>query len=169
VTADELRELRAAWIDHAGWYRNPRGKRACWLWQFDDRHYDCAGRLEGIHLLGRQRVRNRLYGVDPEIVELAEWDCRNSALGCTLHHRRFDNHATPGLLVPVYGLPKRTLEFITDYGLETDAEDKFTGSLELALGRPKSSSSVATVLDVAREQPGQIFAGQPSAVSLRAS
>lgn len=166
MSAEELRELRAAWIDHAGWYRNGRGKRACWLWQFDDRHFDCAGRLEGIHLIGRQRLRNRLYGVDPEIVTLAEWDPRNAALGCTRHHRRFDSHATPPLRVPVHALRREALDFIADWGLETDAEAKFTGNLDLALAMPRASDPCSTVPDVARVQPGLISAGQPSAVSL---
>lgn len=180
MTADDLRELRAAWIDHAGWYRNARGKRACWLWQFDDRHFDCAGRLEGIHLIGRQRLRERLWGVMPwdelvitaelarEIIVNAEWDPRNAALGCTLHHRRFDSHATPPLRVPIHALRREALDFIADYGLESDAEAKFTGNLNLALAFPKSSDSGAMVSGVARVQPGQISAGQPSAVSLLA-
>lgn len=129
----DLRDLQLAFHDHAGWYRNARGKRACWLWQYDDRHAFCEGRLEAIHLIGRQRVRNRLFGVDPEIVEQAEWDPRNAALGCTLHHRRFDSHATPPLRVPVHALRRQAFEFITDHGLETDAEAKFTGQLGLAV------------------------------------
>jgi hypothetical protein len=165
----DLRDLQLAFHDHAAWYRNPRGKRACWLWQFDDRHHACAGRLEAIHLIGRQRVRNRLFGVDPEIVEQAEWDPRNAALGCTLHHRRFDSHATPPLRVPIYALRRQALDFIADYGLESDAEAKFTGNLDLALAMPKASDRCPTVPVVARVQPGHISAGQPSAVSRTAA
>lgn len=141
----DLEALRAQWIAAAGWYRNPAGRTACWLWQFDDRHYDCAGRLEGIHLIGRQRLRNRLYGVDPEIVKLIEWDSRNAAVGCTRHHRRFDSHATPELRVPAHALPRQALEFIVERGLESDAESKFTGNVGLALALPGSSGIAATV------------------------
>ena len=162
MRATDLRDLQLAFHDHAGWYRNARGKRACWLWQFDDRHHPCSGRLEAIHLLGRQRVRNRLYGLEPELVAQAEWDSRNAALGCTHHHRRFDSHATPPLRVPVYALRREALDFVTDWGLESDAEAKFTGSLDLALGIPGSSDPAAMVLP-ARVQSGLIAAGQPSA------
>jgi hypothetical protein len=167
VTASDLEALRAQWISAAGWYRNPAGRIACWLWQFDDRHYDCAGRLEGIHLIGRQRLRNRLYGVDPEIVKLIEWDPRNAAVGCTRHHRRFDSHATPGLRVPAHALPLQALEFIVERGLEIDAEDKFTGNVELALALPKASGIVAT-LPSAREQSRRISRDSQDAVVLTA-
>jgi hypothetical protein len=162
VKLTDLRELQQTFHDHAAWYRNARGKRACWLWQFDDRHYACSGRLEAIHLIGRQRIRNRLYGVDPEVVETIEWDPRNAAVGCTHHHRRFDSHATPPLRVPAHALPGQALEFITERGLESDAEAKFTGNVGLALAFPKASDPCSTVVP-AREQSGLIAAGQPSA------
>jgi hypothetical protein len=158
----ELNALRSAWITNAGWYRNPAGRKACWLWQFDDRHHDCGGRLEGMHLISRQRLRNRLYGVESEILELIQWDPRNAAIGCTYHHRRFDSHATPPLRVPIHGLPRQALDFIVERGLESDAEAKFTGNVGLALALPKSSASTG-IVPLAREQSGLIAAGQPSA------
>lgn len=194
MSADVLRELQAAFHDGAGdWYRNPRGRIACWLWQFDDRHYDCAGRLEGIHLLKRQRVEERLAyqldvpipllrgankgaslrRVDPSVVErihliwLAAWDPRNAAVGCTRHHRRFDSQATPPLRVPAHALRREALDFVLERGLEVEAERKFTGNVELALALPSPRSNPSTPtgsFQPARAQSGLIAAGQPSAL-----
>jgi hypothetical protein len=116
------------------------GGPACWLWQFDMLERPCSGRLEGVHLLGRQQIRHTLRrqlatdawaegAIDPadvdDLVQLAEWDPRNAAAGCTGHHRRFDSHATPELLMPAEALPLQALIFITSWGFEDDAERKF--------------------------------------------
>lgn len=60
-----------------------------------------------------------------DLVELAEWDPRNGGPGCTEHHRRFDSHATPELIVPADQLPAAVIDFIRDWGLEVEAERKF--------------------------------------------
>jgi hypothetical protein len=166
-------QLGEAFITGASsWYRR-NGQPACWLWQFDTEERPCtSGRLEGVHLISRQRIRNSLEGallgatvacwrcwgcgevegdfadqdsgglmLCPEcggwgeppmekgerdsIVEAAEWDGRNGALGCEEHHRRFDSHMTPRIVVPVAALPLQMLAFILDWGLEAEAERKF--------------------------------------------
>lgn len=99
----------------------------CWLAPFDPEHRPCGGKWEAFHFIGRQAVRNcsTLAGLDPELIELAEWDCRNSGLGCVDHHRRFDNHSTPALVVLRETLPPEVEEFIADWGLDCEAERKF--------------------------------------------
>lgn len=163
MRTEALRELRNAFHDHAGWYRNKRGRVACWLWQFDDRHMDCWGRLEAIHLIGRQRIRNRLINLDADTLRTIEWDPRNAAVACTRHHRRFDSHATPTLRVPAHALPRQALAFISERGLEVDAEAKFTGNLNLALAMSSVPSVEPTTLQVPESSPAIYLAGQPSA------
>jgi hypothetical protein len=51
-------------------------------------------------------------------VLLAAWDPRNGKIACEGHHRRFDSHATPALVVPADSYPEHVLEFAEDYGLE---------------------------------------------------
>jgi hypothetical protein len=101
----------------------------CWLAPFDPQRKPCGGgtKWEAFHYIGRQAVRNcpTLVGLDPELVELAEWDPRNAGLGCVEHHRRFDSHATPELSVPYETLPTEVVEFIADWGLESECERKF--------------------------------------------
>jgi hypothetical protein len=116
------------------------GGPACWLAQFDELDRPCSGRLEVVHLIGRQRIRNILRpllltdlwedgAIDPvdvdDLVTLAEWDPRNAAPGCEGHHRRFDGHATPALVVPVSALPPDKLAFIGDWGFEVEAARRF--------------------------------------------
>lgn len=63
-----------------------------------------------------------------DLLLLAAWDPRNGEVGCEGHHRRYDNHAgTADLIVPVLALPIRTVDFIFDYGLMTQAEDQWPG------------------------------------------
>lgn len=117
---------------------------ACWLWQFDPLERPCSGDLEVFHFIGRQRVRHALGAVWPdplgfyepllaeemrECLELAEWDPRNAGPGCTGHHRRLDSHATPELKIPAEALPLHVLQFIADWGLESDAARRF-GNVE---------------------------------------
>lgn len=117
------------------------GGPACWLKQFDLYDKECGGELEACHVISRQRIRNVLRGllvpdaldptaIDPldidDLVELAEWDPRNGVPGCTHHHRRFDSHSTPELGVPAQKLFAPNLEFVLDWGLESEAERKFT-------------------------------------------
>lgn len=102
----------------------------CFLAPFDAEHRPCGGRKwEAIHFIGRQQVRNcpTLHGLDPELIALAEWDARNAGLGCVNHHRPFDSHSTPGLVVCREKLPSEVEEFIADWGLEEEAERKFNG------------------------------------------
>lgn len=104
--------------------------RSCFLAPFDPQNQSCCGRWEAFHFFGRQEVRNSpaLYGLEREFVELIEWDCRNVGLGCEGHHRRFDLHSTPALVLPRIALPEDTLEYIDDYGLENLAERRFSPS-----------------------------------------
>lgn len=60
-----------------------------------------------------------------DLILLAAWDPRNAVIGCEGHHRRFDNHATPVLVIPAPELPDHMLDFIFDWGLETQAEARF--------------------------------------------
>jgi hypothetical protein len=97
----------------------------------------CKGRAEIFHFIGRQRVRDALYYQHPEgdhlrpllrpseWLELAEWDPRNGGIACEGHHRRFDNHLTPSLVVPADALPVHVIEFAEDWGLEAELERKF--------------------------------------------
>lgn len=126
------------------------GGPACWLAQFDEHERPCAGRLEVVHLIGRQRIRNILrpllltdlwaegaidsLDVD-DLVALAEWDPRNAAPGCEGHHRRFDSHATPALAIPLDALPEPVLDFIADWGFESEAERRFPASQAGAAAR----------------------------------
>lgn len=123
------------------------GGPACWLKQFDPLDRPCSGDLEAFHFIGRQRVRNvlrRQLTTDPlaaaaidafdidGLVELAEWDPRNAGPGCTGHHRRFDNHATPDLKLSAVVLPAPAREFVLDWGFEVEAERKFSAATQAA-------------------------------------
>lgn len=151
----------------------------CFLANFDPAKIPCGGqRIERVHLIPRQRVRNAVYAVLPALpccavdgdlddpygvcelpeghdtrwhretrdgqvwaewsgprppttIQTAEWDPRNSELGCELHHRRFDSHAVssraPKIVVPAFHLPEHADEFILDLGLEPEAERRFEG------------------------------------------
>lgn len=102
--------------------------RSCFLEPFDKEKRPCVGRFEAFHFFGRQELRNSpaLYGLEREIVELIEWDCRNAGLGCEGHHRPFDRHATPILILPRIVLPEDVEEFIDERGLEMLAERRFS-------------------------------------------
>jgi hypothetical protein len=103
---------------------------ACCLFLHDPAARPCSGRLERLHWIGRQRVRNALWcslplPCGPDLILLAEWDPRNGGIACEGHHRRFDRHLTPELVVPRSALPAHVEEFIADWGLELQATDKF--------------------------------------------
>lgn len=146
------------------------GGPACWLKQFDELDRPCSGELEAIHLLGRQRIRNVLQpliadarleeeGMERislllkpiaferadvlDLVELAEWDPRNSAPGCTGHHRRVDGHATPELKVPAIATPGRFRDFVREWGFEAAGVERFGAEFvdALALANRKGPRS----------------------------
>lgn len=75
---------------------------------------DCEGGL--IHFPGNHRT---------DLIQLAAWDPRNGVIACEGHHRRFDNHATPPLFVPSLRLPAHALDFVLDWGLESQMRDRF--------------------------------------------
>ena len=109
----------------------------CWLAQHDPLKRPCEGRLERFHWINRQRVENALgvllriqvyIGSEEDreyLILLAAWDARNGGIGCEAHHRRFDSHATPSLVVPRSSLPAHVEEFTADWGLELELERRF--------------------------------------------
>jgi hypothetical protein len=143
------RDLAEAWLEAAVRSRRDRrrGEPWCWLAQFDKTGTPCSEKIEGIHLIGRQRIRNvltplvvpaekgiaasptMLIAFIEDVVRLAEWDPRNASLGCEVHHRRFDSHATPELLVPRSALTPPFFEFAEERGLESEVERKFPEAL----------------------------------------
>lgn len=108
-------------------------KPCCWLAPFDPLRRGCDNgrRWEAFHFISKVEIRNcaTLAGIDPELIELAQWDVRNAGPGCVNHHRRFDNlaDAGPGSEITVLRgtLPIEVEEFIADWGLEREADDKF--------------------------------------------
>jgi hypothetical protein len=144
--ADGVDEQHPRWVGGARVIMHPR--EACQLAQFDHRRRPCEGRLERAHLVPRQRVENAIWealreahiwrrqeGVcDPclmfpwerdDLILLAAWDSRNAVIGCEGHHRRLDNHVTPELRIHAAALPDHAVEFIYDWGLESEAERRF--------------------------------------------
>lgn len=105
---------------------------ACWLAPFDPLKRLCKGKWEAFHFLGRQEIRNYppYFGLDPEVIMLAEWDPRLGGPGCVEHHRRYDRHADAGpgssLVVPRLALPSDVEECIQERGLEILAERRFS-------------------------------------------
>jgi hypothetical protein len=135
-------------------YFEPHTHAACWLKQHDPLDRPCSevtnGRLEAVHLIGRQAIRRVLShtlntgyiwqedgGIDfndvEDLIELAEWDPRNAALGCTGHHRRLDSHATPELTLDAEALSDDFFDFVLDWGFESLAEEKFGGQVREVL------------------------------------
>lgn len=114
---------------------------SCWLWSLDPEERPCEGRLEVMHVLGRQRIRNALFAQlrdlpkaeRDELICLAEWDPRNAAPGCTGHHRPYDNHMATGLKIPAEAVPLHTLYFALHWGLEHELQDKCEGNLALVI------------------------------------
>lgn len=122
----------------------------CWLAQFDERRRPCEGRFERAHLIPGQRVENALAALLPvqppvvaldgtvtpwpieiraQLILLAAWDPRNGVVACEHHHRRFDSHATPALIVPRHSLPDQFVEFALDWGLEPQLAGRFPGEM----------------------------------------
>lgn len=124
----------------------------CWFAPFDAR--PCEGRIEACHFINRQRIKNALWAAmrevrfqaigrfegervldEPafpadvaawrdELIDLACWDPRLAVPGCTAHHRPFDSHATPRLLIFRGEVPVPVEEAVRDWGLETALEDR---------------------------------------------
>jgi hypothetical protein len=119
----------------------------CILDVLDPLQRPCTGKLERFHWIGRQRVENALGALMPsepyfedtiatmtgtlpwstavDLILLAAWDPRNGCVACEGHHRRFDGHLTSELKVPWGCLPGRFLDFVYDWGLESELERKF--------------------------------------------
>lgn len=116
----------------------------CELAQHDPLHCPCCGRLERIHFVNRQRIENAMGALLPtnaedamawdrsfyeddftfkwvpsDLVLLAAWDPRVGGISCQQHHRRYDNHATPPLIVPYGALPSHVIDWAEDWGLES--------------------------------------------------
>jgi hypothetical protein len=102
---------------------------ACWLGRYDPLRRPCEGRLEICHAVNEQRVRNALYALlpdrDDELLDLAAWDPRLAIPGCEGHHRRFDRHLTPSLVIPRHLAPASAVEWAGDWGLESQLDDRF--------------------------------------------
>jgi hypothetical protein len=122
-------------------YKGALGR--CWLAQHDERRRPCSGRLERAHLIPGQRVENALAALLPynpvsvfdpgsifemnpatrrELILLAAWDPRNGIIACEGHHRRFDSHLTPALMVPRKALPGHAISFALDWGIEAQLD-----------------------------------------------
>lgn len=125
--------------------------RDCWLAQFDERRRPCEAPLERAHMIPGQRVEHALGALLPgvedaqaqmveqwlqgngrewayaatDLILLAAWDPRNGVIACQHHHRRYDSHATPELRIHAAALPDHAIEFIYDWGLESEAERRF--------------------------------------------
>jgi hypothetical protein len=112
----------------------------CWLSDYDLRRRKCSTEIQACHLIAEQRIRNVLVpqlieldaqlgapGMLAEVIPLLECDPRLAVPGCTRHHPRFDNHATPELVVPRAALPEPFLDFIADFDgtFDADLERKF--------------------------------------------
>jgi hypothetical protein len=149
------------------------GGPACWLAQFDHLGRPCSGELEVFHFLARKEIRRILRhclvtdlwangAIDPgdvdDLVELAEWDPRNAGPSCEGHHRRFDSHLTPELKVPLAALPWSTVLFICQWGFESEAERKFTGSPADPAADTAASSKAGTAAGF-QHQPLLVGAG----------
>jgi hypothetical protein len=104
------------------------GLRPCYFRAKDDH---CEGRIEAAHWISRQRVKNALWPLLPplwdcagpkeaDLIWLAEWDPRNAVPACERHHRRFDSHRMPPLVVPRDAVPDAVEEFCADWGLESE-------------------------------------------------
>lgn len=149
MTIDALEELRGAWAravkidgddDHG-----PNRMKPCWFAEMrpslGEHGVDvgpCEGWIEGAHWIKRQRVEAIVDGWiiveqcrgeihsrwDEDLTLLAAWDPRNGVAACERHHRRFDGHRMPPLVVPRLLVPNHVVEFVNDWGLETALEDK---------------------------------------------
>lgn len=122
-------------------YKGALGR--CWLAQHDGRRKPCSGPFERFHFMRRATVEDSLWAMmlgvsysddDPfdlipafDLIAVAAWDPRNGEIACEGHHRRYDHAAGPPLTVPVLALPIRTVDFVFDWGLDTQAEDRFPG------------------------------------------
>lgn len=149
----------------------PGANALCWLAQFDPLERPCAGPLERMHVVHRQRIENAMGALLPdrwellaqleaqmgepdfwsgnyaatvakahgelmgagtltplaEVILLAAWDPRIARIGCAYeHHPRFDSKQTPTLIVPRSALPDHVEEWATDWGLESQLEQKFS-------------------------------------------
>ena len=136
MTRGQLRELQVAF--HAEAMKRPYptqilgGQSACLLAVRDPLKRLCKGKWEAFHFIGRQAIRKSyaLWGADPDLIALAEWDPRNGGPGCVEHHRRFDSHADAGpdsaIEIPAFLLPADVQEFIANWGLDAEAERRFS-------------------------------------------
>jgi len=124
--------------------------KPCWLSQVDPLHRSCEGPVEVFHFISKLRLRDILApyfppsGPCPEcagegcefcneegwidfegLFTLAEYDPRNAGPACEYHHRRFDSHVSPTLVVPRPYVPLHVWEFAEDWGILSEYERKF--------------------------------------------
>lgn len=125
MTKQELRELRERFRLDVVFGGDPDSPaQSCFLAAFDAR--PCDGRIEAAHWINRQRIRNSLWarGLDRDLIELACWDTRLAVPACTHHHRRFDHHATPALVVPRQYVPVEVEQAAQEWGLQVALEQR---------------------------------------------
>lgn len=97
----------------------------CFFAAYDER--PCSkDRMEAAHWINRQRIKNALWamGMEPDLIEMAEWDPRLAVPGCTNHHRPFDSHSTPRLWIYREEVPWEVEEAVAEWGLESALEDR---------------------------------------------
>ena len=110
----------------------------CWLADHDPLRRPCVGPLERFHFIPRKDVKRTLGNLLPwgiagtdewnhfaDLIQIAEWDDRNGGIACERHHRRFDSHLTPRLVVPRSAVPRHVLAFVDDYGIESAYRVRF--------------------------------------------
>lgn len=126
----ELRALQEAFKLDVVFAGDPDGPALpCYFGAYDDR--PCGGPIQACHWMNRQTIRNYLwrYGVDPDLIVLAEWDPRLAVPGCAeQHHPRWDSHRVtlPSEQLHVFReeVPWEVEEAVADWGLETALEDR---------------------------------------------
>jgi hypothetical protein len=107
----------------------PAGRSLPCFWAaFTER--PCSGRINACHVIKRQRIGNALwgYGLDSDLIEMAEWDPRLAVPGCAGHDAMLDNHRVPvpseRLMVFRHELPARVDEGAAHWGLEECLTDR---------------------------------------------
>lgn len=130
MTKAELRQLQEAFRLEVVFAGDPdRRPLPCFFAAFDSR--PCSGPIQACHWFNRQRIKGDLwkYGVDPDLIVLAEWDPRLAVPGCgDEHHPRWDSHRvtlpSERLWVFRHEVPVAVDRGAGDWGLESALEER---------------------------------------------